>query len=428
MKDLFNKVSYEIVDLNKSKANLVPKKVPIRQENGKVSYGIRWVNPNKDVGSEEGGRVSSEEEIPPSIQDIMDNNAPVSDTSAEELPQSPTTEEITDSNRSLYESGVMFDPNLSSYANEMQSRMDELLDMNDMDGLLEEVYDIVYHNISSIESGLVDDINKSENPDIFVQNVQKEMIRKDKVRESRFTMIGSNPKVLKQVLMMTLGDNKYKSLTRLLGKSNLTINTPPENITSILDNGYRGKTIEDLVRKHLDNPDECLKQLDDMVQEIGDDMNTVLRRIDELSQEDSNWHLVSERLGAESESMCLNLEDRRPCYIAFNPSGSTDGPTQFYGTGVVEVSDDILEHCTVCKDDSFNCVECIPKVYGKDHLKDLYLLKMCDMRPEIMEDSLDSIMHSNWLYEFTEDSDLPLEIQYHQPQVDVSKMRLINEG
>ena len=149
MKDLFNKVSYEIVDLNKSKANLVPKKVPIRQENGKVSYGIRWVNPNKDVGSEEGGRVSSEEEIPPSIQDIMDNNAPVSDTSAEELPQSPTTEEITDSNRSLYESGVMFDPNLSSYANQVQRLLDGDKDNYDMDGLLEEVYDIVYNNISA---------------------------------------------------------------------------------------------------------------------------------------------------------------------------------------------------------------------------------------------------------------------------------------
>lgn len=428
MKDVLKGIKYEIVDLNKSTANLVPKRVPIRQENGKVSYGIRWVNPNKDVGSEDQGGVSSSEEIPPNIQDIMENNAPVVDTPTEELPKSPTTEEITDDNRSLYESGVMFDDNLSSYSREIQDRMDDLKSMTDnMDELLEEVYDIVYHNISSIESGLVDDINKSENPDLFVQNVQKEMIKQDKVRESRFTMIGSNPKVLKQVLMMTLGD-KYKPLHKLLSKSTLTINTPPENITSILDNGYRGKTIEDLVRKHLDNPDECMEQLDEILEQAGDDMDEVISMIDDLAQDDGNWNLVSERLDAEFQSMCLNLEDRRPCYVAFNPSGSTDGPTQFYGTGVIEVSDDILEHCTVSKDDSFNCVECIPKVYGKDHLKDLYLLKMCDLRPEIMESSIDDIMYSNWLYEFTEGSDLPLEIQYHQPQVDTSKMKLVNEG
>lgn len=434
MKDIFLGIDYAVVDLAKS--NLVPKKVPIKQDNGKVTYGIRWVNPNKDVGSDEEGRVSSEEEIPPSIQDIMDNNTPEvfeEDLSKEE-PVSPTTEDSAYEDAgtieySMYHAGIMGDERLSDYMQDFNGQSYMFADGDSVDYTMEQAANIAKNHKDSIKSILLDDISKMDDPDLFVQNVQKEMIKRGKVEQSNYTILGSNPKILKQSLMVMLGKDKYKALSEDLKSSNLTINTPPENITSILDNGYKGQSIEDALNQWL-TPDEVSEHMEqfDEVLSNNESEEEMMDSILELGDDSRIWNDIHTRLEAESNNMCLSPEDRRPCYIAFNASGDDSGPTSLYGKGVIGVSDDILNHCTVSKDDSFMTDDCIPKVYGKDHLHDLYLLKMCESNYNLMNQGTENILNSDWKTKFTSESNLPLEVQYHKPIVPDSKLRLINEG
>lgn len=436
MKDVFLGVDYAIVDLNKSTSNLVPKKVPIKQDNGKVTYGIRWVNPNKDLGSEEGGRVSSGEEIPPSIQAIMDNNTPevFDEDPSKEEPKSPNAEEpsyedASTIDYSMYHSGVMGDDRLSSYMQDFNSQSYMFADGDSVDYTMEQAANIAKNHKDSIKSILLDDIAKMENPDLFIQNVQRAMIKAGKVEQSNFTILGSNPKILKQSLMVMLGKEKYKALSEDLKSSNLTINTPPENITPILDNGYKGQSIEDAFSQWL-SPDEVqehMEQFDEILSEY-DQEEDMMDAILELGYDDKIWNDIHTRLEAESNNMCISPEDRRPCYVAFNASGDDSGPTSLYGKGVVGVSDDILNHCTVSKDDSFMTDDCMPKVYGKDHLHDLYLLKMCESNYNLMNQGTEDILNSDWKTKFTSESNLPLEVQYHKPIIPESKLYLINEG
>lgn len=455
MKDIFKGIQYEIVDLKKSKANLVAKKVPIRHGDGKVTYGIRWVNPNEDVGGS-----PSPTQTPESVERLMEQDTNTQDSSIlseENTPKDTETQDTPPSSNeggtspvsraeeyafmdevsstesdvpdnpydeSYIESGIFSLPGIEDYMKTFTEKtIPELQGEEDIRERVRIVESNMYsHCASIIKDTTMESINNMKTPDTLVRNVQKGIL--GRVGSYSYGSLGTNPKILKHSLMAILGRDRYNEMSEELRGSNLTINLPSSVVTNVMDNGYSGKNLMDLLKAHLEDPDEALSIIDDICRETGEPSEQLEMLIDTSDDLDEDWLDVIDRLEAEFNAMGLGLEDRKPCYIAFNPGGSPGGVAKFYGDSAVEVSPELLQHCTMTESDSFDTDHAVPRIESIDHLSDLYLLRCCMDKPEQMAN-----LDPNWkdFWRNVTSGDIPLEIQYHQSTIEPKYLKYLGD-
>lgn len=464
MKDLYNNdVSYDLVELDIEKAinrgKLIPKKVPIKQANGKVSYGIRWVNPNDESVNNKVPRTPKQNidkpksSVPHNGTHVLQD--PKEDTGLEEV-QETTPKEKTDRELSRAEilsqldEDTLFDepkreikpttenvakdisnihnvPGLSNYVSTFKKDVvDALGEDADIDYKLSKLHEHIQDHWGAVSNQVISDIENTEDGDAFVQGVQKAILKDKGMRDrSIFDTLGVHPGVLKHSLIYMLGEKEYSDLRSEMSGANLTINTYSSHLDEITKEGYVASTIESYIVKNA-KPSEHEKWLGKMEEIYSSDgsTNEKIDMVDALGMTRNFFDAIVERASAEYESMRLDLEDRKPCYIAFNPSGSVEGGAPEYGDGaVVEVNPDLLKHCTVTDTDSFESPYTVPKVYSEDHLKDLYLLKAInDMGGNPKESDED------WVSNYRDNGDIPLEVQYHFPKINADDLSVYCEA
>ena len=364
---ILDDIQYEIIELTKStpevdlvkggkldKSKLVAKKVPVKGKNGKTYMATRWVRAGEDPSNNTGSSPSSMQgdgilQQGEQYANVSRNKSTDTITQrAKESNKKPTPKAKKDPmeetrNNSLAYTGLMDNPTLyeaTTAFNEVvkgdKFKKADASDRMDMLG------DTIRKHARNIRKAVGLDIETTD--DLFVRNVQKGTLDKEGIRldlspkDIQFEDIGTHPDVLKYCVMNVLGEDLYNTMKQGMEKANLTINTYNDHLLSITEKGYEAMTIERYIEQEFrDNPKKAQRKIGDF-HDIMDN--------EELDEEDKKGEITTviggevgynivERADAEYNAMTLELYDRKPCYIAFNPDGGDEGGAPEYGDGAV---------------------------------------------------------------------------------------------
>lgn len=477
------------LDLSKGQLNtmgLVKKPIQVHQANGKVHTAMRWVKPKEIEGNEHQNNPATPPiENPKQHPQSSLGDTPKQDefkSIQEDIEEfMPNEEEKDDINKILTSTGSSVEERIKAVKDYISHREDvrteeweedevseideKLNSAKDLSGIMENenlhgfikdadqiiknnsndwyscfssLKDCVHDHIKPIRATLMEDIDSSTS-DTFTKNVQKAICEKV---DDNFDCLGMNPKIAKYTITSLLGEDLYNDLKEQLQLSNLTINTYQGHAQDILKNGYTGMNTYHYIKMQTEGnkklQDFALEQYEYLTEmDDKDAIENAILNLSDLYKEKYKkakkkpegganfWSEVRDRYIAERDAMCLTFEDRKPCYIAFNPDGGEQGGAPEYGDGtVIQVNDAVLENCTCTDTDSFASASTIPKIYSTDHLKDLYILKCANIFLESGASSGGEFTTDTWKQCFKNCGDLPLEVQYHKSVINKKYLNL----
>jgi len=244
---------------------------------------------------------------------------------------------------------------------------------------------------------------KSSTDDEFVRNVQIGALKNGDMH-----LVALHPQIAKHTLDKILGKNLADKFRKDLDVSTLSVNFPGMHRDSIQKDGYTASTMHSYIERR--DGEAGLKELDKILNS-GKTSHEMVRDLYEFDPE------VGERADAEYTAVGLKPTDRKPTYIALNHNNRPDGAAPYYGNRWMKITDEdnVLNHCTATYDDSFATTKSIAKVFSKDHLKDMFIMKMVSKHPDMKY----IVKHGEEDYPewHAYAGEIPIELQYHQPKL-----------
>jgi hypothetical protein len=182
--------------------------------------------------------------------------------------------------------------------------------------------------------------------------------------------MGHHPVTARASVNKILGEGVANKWREHIKDACLSVNFPGMHIDSIKEDGYKASTMFGYIKENLG--EEGLKTLDRIISEH-DNFDSQISAMCE--EPEYAWADVAQRAEAEHKTIALELEDRKPTYVALNPANDPEGAATYYGNRWLKVDEGILKHCTATIGDSFNVSESFAKIWSMEHLKDIFILK-----------------------------------------------------
>ncbi len=271
----------------------------------------------------------------------------------------------------------------------------------------------------TIKKHIEDHIRDTVKDDTFVRNVQLGALKDGDMRHKFFA--GAHPATAKAVVDKALGESLANKFRKDLDSANLSINFPGKHEDSIKNNGYAASTIDSYIENNFSDPDDIKEQVQDIIEDP--DFDSERERIKALRDVDTNLYV---RADAEHEAIGLNLEDRKPTYIALNPMNGEFGANTFYGNRWMKVDPSVLNHCTATMDDSFNTSNSFAKIWDMDHLKNIFIMKMIDKHPDMTQ--IKKWGEGGYTEWHAYAGEIPIELQYHQPKLNTDQFEIMPDA
>lgn len=422
-------------------AKLVRKPVQVKGKDGKTFTRMQWINPHEEndfphgirkIQTHEDWKKAKEDGIhhhPHYYASIKDQKVS-EDTHEDHHPHFhlPETEDsrhnlISRIHKEHYASQIQEHhdlPNMDMAKDLIKNYLKFGLGSNPKD-TINNISSDLYEYAPQLRSKLNEHIIQSKNTDNFVKNVQLGAVQQHNIH-----VLASSPVLLKHFVDNALGEENADILRKRLSQTSaLTINLNLSAMPSVLENGYKGADLEGLIdqsRVYLSEDDK--KEIRRLAQEDPDDYGGVSPIISRIS---NYCDSIGSRLRAEYNAIGIQPSDRKPTYLSYNPTAYVKNGLAFYGDGVIEAHNfrDILDNSTATRDDSFENLELIPKIYGMEHLKDIYLLKMIGINNSLQITNLTSDKPNITAHDVnfpTGSMTIPVEIQYHRPSLEPSEI------
>lgn len=275
----------------------------------------------------------------------------------------------------------------------------------------------VIRNQEALFDTLNDQVSDDPDTDDHTKKVQKRNIKLLNLNPNGMLM--AHPTIARAAVNKFLGEKYADQCRAVLSRANLTINCNTDHVDDILSNGYSGATLHDYVKNNLTPDSQVLFHSivggSKNTKQCIDAMDSAMDRVPKRDRE--SWGNVINRAEAELVKVGLTIKEAKPCYVALNPIGSSEGSCPFYGDAHVIVDNSILSHCTATTNDSFDeDAFNVPKVHDMDHLRDMFLLRQ-------VQKGYDMHDPEQWILP-AYDSDIRMELQYHKPSISKDKLSL----
>jgi hypothetical protein len=268
-----------------------------------------------------------------------------------------------------------------------------------------------WHTLKShIEDKIRTDLPDDNDPDTkFIRNVQLNALKNGDMNHA--LNMAQHPIVARAAVNKILGKHTADKWRDHIKDASLSVNFPGMHKEAIQRDGYKSSQLTDYIKKHIG--EHGLDKLEEAIANH-DNFHDQIQALDSLPE--MSWSDVIQRATAEHDAIGLELEDRKPTYVALNPTNRDTGAASFYGNRWLKVNGDILKHCTATLDDSFNTSKSFAKVWSMDHLKDIFILKQLERGQG--EGNSDSEWATDW-------GDIPIELQYHKPELTPDQFELM---
>ncbi len=281
----------------------------------------------------------------------------------------------------------------------------------------QDVLSRVGQHATELYASVGEHIQSDDKAEPFTKEVQMRNLQLLQVNTSGLPMI--HPTVAHAAVDKLLGKERAEQCRELLKRANLTINCDPDVVDDILTNGYTASTLSDYAEKNLRGDSYSEYQ---EIMSKGLDTRSIIREMDKKlhtleSSEAETWGNIASRLEAEFYKVGLTVNDPKPCYVALNPLGTSDGGCTYYGDAHVIINKDILHNCTATTNDNFvEGVSNVPKIHDMDHLADMFILRQA-------KNGLDMKDPFKWV-RARYSTDIRMELQYHKPKIDTKYITL----
>lgn len=272
----------------------------------------------------------------------------------------------------------------------------------------------LHKHFHTIKKHLEDDI-KQNTKDTVARNIQLGCLREGHVKHNM--LAAAHPHIAKATVDHVLGKDLANKFRGDLDKHNLCINFPGSRVEKYKTQPYKASTMLSTIERN--HGQDGVDQWEEIVNDGDLDARGQVDALEDLDED------IYYRADAEYKAMGLELEDRKPVYIAYNPLGLENGSATYYGNRWMKIDDSVLSESTASFDDTFNDTRSVPKVFSMDHLKDMFILKSIEKHPSMAQIRLHGEDDDNYAPWHAYQGDIPFEIQYHQPIVSNDKFEIM---